>query len=86
MYKFHHYLLPDAFYNYVTPVSSRHEHFTRHSQSNYIIRYSRNNYGRYSPSSYAVLLWSMLENDVKHYPIGLFKKHLHDLFKYLYEE
>lgn len=85
LYKYHHSMLPEVFEGYFTPISNIHNHYTRFSSSNYVMKKNRNNYGRYSPSNIMTHLWSELDDDAKTLPIGMFKSRVINILKYNYQ-
>ena len=77
VYRYSHSLLPPAFNNYFTLVSSTHQYNTRHSQSNYMLPMASTNYGARSPSAMAIKLWREIDV-VGNYTYIKFKKHIYE--------
>ena len=66
MFKFHSSLLPSAFLNFFTLVSSRHEYKTRlASRSTFCIPFARTNYGKFNIRCKGTILWNIIDESLK---------------------
>ena len=77
MFKFHSNLLPSAFCNFFTPISSRHEYKTRlASRSSLCIPLVRTNYGKFNIRFKGAVLWNNTEESLKSLSLRKFKQSL----------
>ena len=75
MFRFHNHLLPDAFSNFFTPISSVHNYNTRlASKSSYVIPKSRTNYGKFSIGFQGAKVWNSIDESLKRTSFRVFKK------------
>ena len=85
MFQYHHRLLPKAFDNFFSPISSKHNNNTRlASKSTYDIDQVRTNYGTFNLHFSGPSVWNNLDEDLKSRPLHLFRQAMMEKFLYTY--
>ena len=74
VFKFHSNLLPSAFCNFFTPISSRHKYKTRlASRCSFCIPLVRTNYGKFNIRFKGAVVWNNIEESIKSLSLHNFK-------------
>ena len=76
-FEYYHNLLPKAFDNYFTFISSKHNYNTRlGSKSTYYIHHVRTKYGKFNLHFSGPSIWNKLDEELKSLSLRLFKQNL----------
>ena len=75
LFKFHSNMLPSAFSNFFTPISSRHKYKTRlASKTSFFIPSIKTNYGKFNIRFKGASLWNDIDESLKHVSLSQFKR------------
>ena len=81
MFQYHHHLLPKAFDDFFSPISSKHNYNTRlASKCTYYIDHVRTNYGKFNLHFSGPSVWNNLDEDIKTSSLHLFKQAMMEKF------
>ena len=76
MFQHHYHLLPKAFDNFFSPISSKHNNYNTKlaSKSTYYIDQVRPNYGKFNLHFSGPSVWNNLDEDLKSSSLHLFRQ------------
>ena len=75
-FEYYHNLLPKAFDNYFTFISSKHNYNTRQGSKSTYIDHVRTNYAKFNLHFSGPSIWNKLDKELKSLSLRLFKQNL----------
>ena len=80
MFQYHHHLLPKAFDNFFSPISSKHNNTRLASKSTYYVDHVRTNYSKFNLHFSGPSVWNNLDEDLKSSSLHLFRQVMMEKF------